>query len=180
MAEATADGYVGDLAVLVHKLRDMENLNVLFVLTRMENRVFLVGRSRIEEVDVGEIAREFGGGGHPTAASATIKELTLFQVRERLLALLQERVKPRGDRKRVREFMSYPAITLQGTDTVERAGALLSRYSINSFPVMDGQLSQRDHRPFRHRRRHPSRDERDVPVRNHEHRLHDPRPGRYR
>jgi len=40
--------YVGDLAVLAHKLKDMENLNVLFVLARMDDRVTLIARSRIQ------------------------------------------------------------------------------------------------------------------------------------
>ena len=52
IAQASADRYVGDIAVLVHKLKDMENLDVLFVLVRMEDRVYLIGRSRLEEVNV--------------------------------------------------------------------------------------------------------------------------------
>lgn len=137
LAEASANGYVGDLAVLVHKLRDMENFDVLFVLARMENRVFLVGRSRIAEVDVGEIARDFGGGGHPTAASATIKEMTLFQTRERLMAQLNERVKPKNGKKKVHDYMSYPVISLQAEDSVRQAQEVLSRYNINSFPILE-------------------------------------------
>ena len=77
IAEASVDRYVGDIAVLVHKLKDMENLDVLIVLVRMEDRVYLIGRSRMEEVNVSEVAAEFGGGGHPTAASATVKGMAL-------------------------------------------------------------------------------------------------------
>ncbi len=139
LAEASADGYVGDLAVLVHKLRDMENYDVLFVLARMENRVFFVARSRIEEVDVGAIAREFGGGGHPTAASATIKDLTLFQVRERLLLILKERITRREGQKKVRDFMSFPVISMQADNTVRQAGRKVSRYNVNSYPILDGE-----------------------------------------
>jgi tRNA nucleotidyltransferase (CCA-adding enzyme) len=136
IAEASADGYVGDLAVLVHKLKDMENLNVLFVLARMENRVFLVARSRIREVDVGEIARFFGGGGHPTAASATIKDLTLFQVREKLLCRLREVLRPLWG-KQVRDYMSFPVKCVEKTDTIERAAEILSRFSISGLPILD-------------------------------------------
>jgi len=137
VAQAGADGYVGDLAALVHKLRDMENYNALFVLARMENRVFLVARSRLEQVDVGEVARAFGGGGHPTAASATIKDLTLFQARERLLGVLQETIRPREAGKKVRDFMSYPVISLEAGDTVREAGLTAGRYTVNSFPIQE-------------------------------------------
>jgi tRNA nucleotidyltransferase (CCA-adding enzyme) len=140
VAEASADGYVGDLAVLVHKLKDMENLNVLFVLARMENRIFFVGRSRIPEVDVGAIARDFGGGGHPSAASATVKDLTLFQIREHLLALLSEHLKPRDEKEKVRDHMTFPVKSMRVDDTIAVAAETLNRYNINSLPVLEGEL----------------------------------------
>ncbi len=139
IAEASADGYVGDLAVLVHKLKDMENLNVLFVLARMENRIFFVARSRISEVDVGALAREFGGGGHPTAASATVKDLTLFQVRERLLVLLNQHLEPKDEKEKVRDHMSYPVKAMTVDQTILEAAEILNRYNINSLPILEGE-----------------------------------------
>ncbi len=139
IAEASADEYVGDLAVLVHKLKDMENLNVLFVIARMENRVFLVARSRIPEVDVGAIARDFGGGGHPTAASATVKDLTLFQIREQLLARLEEHLEPQEEEDRIRDHMSFPVKSVGVDETILQAAGVLNRYNINSLPVLDGE-----------------------------------------
>ncbi len=138
IAEASADGYVGDLAVLAHKLKDMENMNVLFLLARMEDRLFLVARSRIPEVDVGEIARRFGGGGHPTAASATVKDLTLFQFRERLLGILEELLRPERGGGRVRGYMTSPPKWMRDDATVREAAAFLNRYNINSLPILDG------------------------------------------
>jgi len=38
VAKASSPRYVGDFAVLVHKLKDMENINVLFALAQMEDR----------------------------------------------------------------------------------------------------------------------------------------------
>jgi tRNA nucleotidyltransferase (CCA-adding enzyme) len=45
IAQASVDRYIGDIAVLVHKLKDMENLDVLFVLVRMEDRIYLDRKS---------------------------------------------------------------------------------------------------------------------------------------
>ena len=53
--------YVGDFAVLVQKFMEMGNLNVVFALAQMEDRVHLVARSRTDEVNVAEIA---GGVGN--------------------------------------------------------------------------------------------------------------------
>jgi tRNA nucleotidyltransferase (CCA-adding enzyme) len=135
MATASADRYVGDIAILVHKLKDMENLDVLFALVRMEDRVHIIGRSRIEEVNVAEILLEFGGGGHATAASATVKSLTLIQCGEKLVRVLQETVKPG---RFARDLMTFPVKTIQADKMLSEAGELLTRYSINVLPVMRG------------------------------------------
>jgi tRNA nucleotidyltransferase (CCA-adding enzyme) len=135
MATASADRYVGDIAILVHKLKDMENLDVLFALVRMEDRVHIIGRSRIEEVNVAEILLEFGGGGHATAASATVRDLTLIQCGEKLVRVLQETVKPG---KSARDLMAFPVKTIQADKRLSEAGELLTRYNINVLPVMRG------------------------------------------
>jgi tRNA nucleotidyltransferase (CCA-adding enzyme) len=135
IATATSDHYVGDFAVLVHKLRDMKNIDVLFALARMEDRIYLVGRSRLEEVDVGKVALGFGGGGHSTAASATIRDLTLVQVEERLLEILREHIRPV---KRAKDLMSSPVISIDSARTIKEAEQVLSRFNINVLPVMEG------------------------------------------
>ena len=133
ISTASLDRYVGDLAMLTHKLRDMENINVLFTLVRMDNRVHVVARSRLETVDVGEIADALGGGGHTTAASATIKDLTLFQVKERLLQLLKDRVRPL---KNARDIMSTPVKAIPEGFTLRGAAEIMNRFNLAYLPVV--------------------------------------------
>ncbi len=132
IAQASSERYVGDIAVLVHKLMDMENLNVLFALVQMENRLYLIGRSRIEEVNVSEVASEFGGGGHPTAASATIKGVSLIEAHRQLLTVLRQVVRPR---RLARDLMVYPVKTVEPEQTLEEASEILSRYLLDNLPV---------------------------------------------
>jgi len=136
VAQASTERYVGDIAILVHKLKDMENLNVLFVLVQMEGRIYLIGRSRIEEVNVSEVASEFGGGGHPTAASATIKGMTLHEVHDRLLKILRETIKPK---KSAREVMAYPIKTIEPERTLMEAKEMFIHYPIDILPVVEGE-----------------------------------------
>jgi len=136
IAQASVDRYIGDIAVLVHKLKDMENLDVLFVLVRMEDRVYLIGRSRLEEVNVSEIASEFGGGGHPTAASATVKGMTLIEAQARLVKTLMEFVKPK---KVARDAMIYPIKRIDPEITLEEAGEILARYNLTILPVLQNE-----------------------------------------
>ena len=137
ITRASVDKYIGDFALLVHKLMDMENLNVLFALARMEDRIYMVARSRLPEVNVGEIAAAFGGGGHASAASATIKDLTLIQVEEELFRLLQSWINPK---QRAKHLMSSPVISVSPELSLEEAADLLTRYNINAAPVLDGEL----------------------------------------
>jgi tRNA nucleotidyltransferase (CCA-adding enzyme) len=134
IARASVDKYIGDFAMLAHKLMDMENLNVLFALARMEDRIYLVARSRVSEVNAGEIAAAFGGGGHPSAASAAIKDLTLSQVEDQLFRFLHNMVSPAHH---AREIMSSPVITVGPELSLEEAANLLTRYNINAAPVVE-------------------------------------------
>jgi len=134
---ASYDRYVGDVAVLVHKFKDMENLDVIFALIRMEDRVYLIGRSRVDEINAAEVAVEFGGGGHATAASATVRDLTLVQAKEKLVDLLHTMVKPK---RTAREIMISSPRTVQETDSLEQSHEILSRYyNINVLPVLRGE-----------------------------------------
>ncbi len=133
IATASIDKYIADIAVLAHKIRDIENLDSLFLLILMEDRIHLVARSRIREVDVGYIAREFGGGGHHSAASATIKEMTLIQAKEQLLTTLKDKIHLP---KTAQDIMTSPVKTLKGDYSIIKAKVILNQYSINTIPVL--------------------------------------------
>lgn len=134
VTHASVDYFVGDIAALAHKLRDIENLDALVVAVRMESRIFLVARSRRPEVNAGEILNEFGGGGHASAAAASVRDLTLLQVLEGLPDVLQRHVHPQWQ---VRHLMSSPVKSVAPGDTVKFAHQLFSRFNINAVPVLD-------------------------------------------
>jgi len=134
IAKTKSDKYIGDFAVLVQKFMEMENLNVIFALAQMENRAYLVARSRLPEVNVAEIAFEFGGGGHPQAASATIIDKTLIQVEEDLKTLLLSRI---NFERLARDIMTSPAIHISPDATIREASDILTGYNINVLMVID-------------------------------------------
>ena len=134
LAHASTEEHVGDISSLVHKLREIENLDALIVAVRMEDRIFLVGRSRLPELHVGELFQELGGGGHATAASATVRDKTLVQLLDEL-----ERLLPRHVRSKVvaRALMSTPVKTLNLSATITEARDLMGRFNFNAVPVVD-------------------------------------------
>ena len=133
ITEATTENYVGDLAVVVHKFRDMENINVVFALFRMEDRVYIIARSRISEVDVGHILSLLGGGGHKEAASSTVKDMTIIEAREKLLWYLKHNVKPLWKAK---DIMFFPVKSVDSNCPIGEAKSIMVKYNINALPVL--------------------------------------------
>ena len=134
IAKVIREDYKGDFAVLVHKFMEMENLKVLFALAQMEDKIYLVARSRIEDVNVAEIALAFGGGGHPQAASATISKKTLIQVERSLQNLLRNRINPV---KKAKDMMSSPVIHILPEKSIKEASTIMTKYNINVLLVID-------------------------------------------
>ncbi len=135
IAKTVVSEYVDDFSLLVRRFMEMENLNVLFALSHMGDRVYLIARSRVPEVNVGEIAAEFGGGGHASAASATIRNFTLVETEEKLVGLLHNQVRPRNT---AAELMSAPVISVEPEVEINEANQILTRYNITVLPVMKG------------------------------------------
>ena len=135
IAEGYLERYVSDISGLAHRIRDIEGMDCLFMLVDSEDRVHIIARSRTPAVDVGRVARAVGGGGHPNAASATLKGVTLIEAKEILLKALRENIVPH---KTAEDIMSYPAITLGPDVTLKKAVELMRRYNINAAPVVGG------------------------------------------
>ncbi len=135
VAKLSIKSYVDEFARLVRKFMVMENLDALFALARMGDRVYLIARSRIPEVNVGNIAQEFGGGGHASAASATIKGKTLIEVEEKLVQAFHKCILPES---RALDLMSAPVISSSAEISINQAHEILTRYSITVLPIVSG------------------------------------------
>ena len=145
---AGVDHYVEEISTLAHRLRDLYQREALFILVKMTDHVQIVARSTTEAIDVGHITEFFGGGGHPRAAAALIKDKTLADLKRELIQLLKLEVQPATT---IAEIMSRGARTLAPTDTVRRAAEVMDRYGHEGFPVVDqttgkivGVLSRRE------------------------------------
>jgi tRNA nucleotidyltransferase (CCA-adding enzyme) len=129
----TYDDYIDDFAFLVHKMVKMENIEALFALARMGNKIYIVARSRAVDVDVASILSPFGGGGHVYAASASIKDKTMAQTENELIGMLYQKIRPK---RLARDLMSSPAITVEAGVSCKEASTLLTRYNINALIVL--------------------------------------------
>ena len=137
VATGSVEGHKEDVSIIAHRLMGIDSPGALFMLADSGDRIHLVARSSIDEVNVGLIAMELGGGGHPSAASATLKGLSLIESRERLVTAIKKNVVPKtvaGD------MMSSPPITVASHASIEEAERMMLRFNINAVPVCEGGL----------------------------------------
>jgi tRNA nucleotidyltransferase (CCA-adding enzyme) len=130
----SAEAYIPDFSIIVHKMMKVESLNALFAIARMGNKVYVVARSRVSEVDAGSILTPLGGGGHGFAAAATIRDRTLAQVEQELLDVLYRTITPF---QLAAEIMSSPAITIGPDVFCNDAGIRMTRYNVNALLVTE-------------------------------------------
>lgn len=146
IAKAETDEYVDGLSLLTHKLAEVAHIDVVFAVVHMDDRVHMVARSRLDSVDVGEVLGHFNGGGHASAASATVRNGDVEELVEKLRGLLRERIRPETV---AADIMSAPVKTLTMLTSIEEAGKIMLRYGHTGLPVVDGEkmvgiISRRD------------------------------------
>lgn len=132
LAEATLDSYLDDFAFLAHKMMKMEKFDILFAIGRMDDRIQIVARSRSHAVNVGAVCSAFGGGGHAYAASASVRDKTLSEVRDGILTQLY--LQEEGE-KTARDYMSQPAIGIEEGHTIAEADELMLHFGLKTMPV---------------------------------------------
>ena len=132
LAEATLDSYLDDFAFLAHKMMEMEKFDILFAIGRMDDRIQIVARSRSHAVNVGAVCAAFGGGGHAYAASASVRDKTLSEVRDGILTQLY--LQEEGE-KTARDYMSQPAIGIEEGHTIAEADELMLHFGLKTMPV---------------------------------------------
>ena len=71
--------------------------------------------------------------GHASAASATVKNMTMVEAEEKLIRLLNKHVRPQS---LASELMSHPVITVPPDISIKNANQVLTRYNITVLPVV--------------------------------------------
>jgi tRNA nucleotidyltransferase (CCA-adding enzyme) len=134
----TLSQFTVGLSALVSALVDMQNLDLfLFVASYQDREVArhsVIGRSRIEGLDLGELLSVYGGGGHAQAASAQIRggatETIIEDLKRQILDLL-----PRP--ALAEALMSSPVRTIRPDFTIQEAQRVLLRYGHSGLPVVN-------------------------------------------
>lgn len=146
IATSNTNEFVLGLDVVTYRLFEMEDSDAIFVVSMMEGKVNVVGRSRNHAIKVNEILRKMGGGGHDKAASAIIRNKEVAEVSDELIGIMEEDI---NVGLIAADIMSSPVKTVPAFVSMEEAGRLMLRYGHTGMPVVDeskmiGVISRRD------------------------------------
>lgn len=143
-------GHVSNLSLVVHMYREIMSVDAAFGIFVHENhdKCIVIGRSAVEEINIGAIMRSMGGGGHPGAGSAMLKSVNPDALEEWIHELLK------GNQQasvQVGDLMSNPVITVASDTSMEEVAAILKEEGCTGVPVVDagrlvGIISRRDFR----------------------------------
>ncbi|GAB4242124.1 MAG: CBS domain-containing protein [Thermoleophilia bacterium] len=128
------DQYVDGLSVLAHKLMDLLNSEVLLQAVGMEDRVFVTGRSKTAAVDVGALMESLGGGGHPQAGSAVVRDADPSEIIEQILVALR---RSGGAQPTAEDIMSRPVRFIEAETPVGDALVAAQRYGHSGISVRE-------------------------------------------
>ncbi len=139
-AKIDLPNFDGELGTVVHKLVEVENYPVIFAMFRHKDKVRIVARSRVESIDVNRIMGEFSGGGHSSAASAKVENLSFGDIQNKIIRALSKVVLPRIYAK---DIMSSPVKTVSENEKVKDVWEKLESWGCKGAPCINekGELS---------------------------------------
>ncbi|MEA3349119.1 MAG: CBS domain-containing protein [Chloroflexota bacterium] len=125
-----------ELSSIAHKIRDVLDPDALILLISIHGGVQLIARSTSDNINVSKIAAHFGGGGHPRAAAALIKNRPIEAIHTELLEILPGHVQAPIT---VAEIMSRAPQVLSPDTSVQEASRRMKRYGYEGYPVVENE-----------------------------------------
>ncbi|MBW4585222.1 CBS domain-containing protein [Aetokthonos hydrillicola Thurmond2011] len=146
------DNFVPGLSTLATQLVELTQIDALLLAN--ENlgsgetpRLTIIGRSQIDSINLNQLFKPLGGGGHLKAASLNITGVDSHATLQQLLKQLKDQI---PYPLTARDLMSSPVRTIRPETTIEAAQRILLRYGHSGLSVVDAQgqllgiISRRD------------------------------------
>lgn len=143
------EGRVENLAMVMQMYRELMNVDVAIGIFRdvAKDNCMVIGRSGVDDINIGVLMRSLGGGGHPGAGSALVKGANPDALLETVLELLKGN---QYSSVMLSDIMSYPVVTVNANTPVGDVAMMLREMGCTGMPVVDdnenlvGVVSRRD------------------------------------
>ena len=140
---------VAGLAAVIEEIFNIENPDAIFGVFHFEKPgdTVIIGRSGKNIIDLMDILKPLGGGGHSKAASALIKQSVGRDIFMKLMEILTNRLQHAVT---ARNMMTKEVITIQEAWKLKEASIYLEEMDISGAPVLNeedklcGMLTLRD------------------------------------
>jgi len=133
------DHYYEEAAFVVHRWIEIFEIPVGAVMLVNPPNINLILRSRLPGLHVGRVAQRFGGGGHPTAASARVTGMMPVELRETLLETLAVEMPPPTT---AIDIAVRTIFSVDDTNDVEETKDRINQLRVNALPVRDSQSGE--------------------------------------
>jgi len=147
------EGHVENLAVVVNMYREILDVDAAFgiFINRNRERSIVIGRSNVENLHIGSMMREIGGGGHQGAGSAMLTSVNADAVEEKIIEMIEGKQPPPVQ---ISDLMSFPVFTVSPETTMKEVSLILRKKGCTGVPVVDGEklvgiISRRDFRKIK-------------------------------
>jgi nanoRNase/pAp phosphatase (c-di-AMP/oligoRNAs hydrolase) len=148
------EGRIQNLAMVLQMYREIVNVDAAFGIFRDigRDKCMVIGRSNIDEINIGVLMRSLGGGGHPGAGSALLTAVNPDAVEEMITELIAGN---QYSSVMLADIMSYPVVTVTDNTTMDEAAMILRDMGCTGMPVVDkddnlvGVISRRDFKKIR-------------------------------
>lgn len=123
------------LSAIVNMYRKLINAEAVFAIFMNDKESStVICRSGSDRVDVGAIMKQLGGGGHPGAASATIKTTAYnsLKIKEKILEIIREN---KINSAVISDLMSYPVTMVDPETSMTKVRQIMEEQSIRGILV---------------------------------------------
>ncbi len=135
IAHASCPRYIEGLATMTRRLLELTSSDAAIAVVHMRDRVHIVGRSDTQAINVRHLALEFGGDGHPGAASAVSRHRSVGEVLQRVEDLLKANIEPE---RVAADIMTSPVRTIRTDTSMDEASRIMLRYGQDGLVVVEG------------------------------------------
>jgi nanoRNase/pAp phosphatase (c-di-AMP/oligoRNAs hydrolase)/predicted transcriptional regulator len=110
--------------------------------TKKASTLIIIGRVKagvnLKSVKLGKLLEKFGGGGHPKAASATVRLNDEAEAAGVMSGLVEELIETSlQEQPTVGDFMTAPVLSVSPDLTERQVEDLFTRYDVRALPVVD-------------------------------------------
>eukprot|EP00536_Pseudo-nitzschia_multiseries_P013593 jgi/Psemu1/261522/estExt_Genewise1Plus.C_5920020 len=104
--------------------------------------LIIIGRARpgvnMKSVKLGKLLEKFGGGGHPKAASATVRLNDESEAADIMSELVEELIETSlREQSTVGDFMTSPVLSVKADMSEHQVEDLFNRYDVRALPVVN-------------------------------------------